>query len=176
MKNSDFESLQRGIAEAKAYLKGERKGYVVHEALDVRQVRERIGLTRRAFAERYRLDVRAVEQWEQGRRRPERGTEMYLRLIESDPETVAGMVAGLDEALSSPVRLGGDREEAGGLAARVAEDQVAYQAEEQAANQLSPAKKRSRSRRKWTTPGVKQLKAGEAEFGLRDRQPALLWS
>jgi putative transcriptional regulator len=93
MKKEDFESLRRGMAEADAFLAGEREGFVVHEPVDVRAVRARTELKRRDFAERYNLDARAVEQWEQGRRRPERGTEMYLRLIGHDPERVAQMVS-----------------------------------------------------------------------------------
>ncbi len=92
MKTSDFESLQRGIAEANAYLVGARDGYVVHEPVDVRSVRARTKLTRTSFAAKFRLDPRAIEQWEQGRRKPERGTEMYLRLIGQDPEKIAEMV------------------------------------------------------------------------------------
>ncbi len=93
MKKDDFESLRRGLAEAKAYREGARDGYVVHEPIDVRAVRARTELKRKEFAELYRLDPRAVEQWEQGRRRPERGTEMYLRLIDHDPERMADMVS-----------------------------------------------------------------------------------
>jgi|GEM_PF-612976 len=93
MKKEDFESLQRGMAEADAFLGGEREGFIVHAPLDVRAIRARTDLKRRDFADRYHLDPRAVEQWEQGRRRPERGTEMYLRLIGHDPEGVARMVS-----------------------------------------------------------------------------------
>ena len=93
MKKDDFESLRRGMAEAQAYVGGARDGYVVHEPVDVRAVRARTELKRREFAELYRLDPRAVEQWEQGRRRPERGTEMYLRLIGYDPDGVAQMIS-----------------------------------------------------------------------------------
>jgi len=93
MKKEDFESLRKGMVEAEAYIEGARDGYVVHAPVDVRAVRARTALKRKEFAERYRLDPRAVEQWEQGRRRPERGTEMYLRLIGQDPERVAKMVS-----------------------------------------------------------------------------------
>lgn len=97
MKQSDFESLRRGMLEAKAHASGVRAaGFVVHEPVDVRQVRERLHLTRREFATRYRLDPRTVEQWEQGRRRPDRGTETYLRLIESEPEKIAAMAMALE--------------------------------------------------------------------------------
>jgi len=95
MKQSDFESPQRGLAEVDSYLAGERKGFVTHEPVDVRAVRSRTKLTRARFAERFGLDMRTVEQWEQRRRRPDRGTETYLRLIDKAPETVAELVARL---------------------------------------------------------------------------------
>ena len=94
MKKSDFEGLMRGMEEARAFIEdGAREGYVIHEPVDVRKVRSQTKLTRQSFATKFRLDARAVEQWEQGRRKPERGTEMYLRLIGHDPEKVAAMVA-----------------------------------------------------------------------------------
>lgn len=97
MKQSDFESLQRGMLQAKEHAAGiQAAGFVVHEPVDVRQVRERLHLTRREFASRYRLDPRTLEQWEQGRRRPDRGTETYLRLIEREPEKVAAMAMALE--------------------------------------------------------------------------------
>ena len=118
MKKSDFESRQRGLAEAGAYLEGAREGYVAHEPVDVRKVRARTRLTRTGFAARYGLDARAIEQWEQGRRRPERGTEMYLRLIGQDPEAVAEMIAA----------MGAGAREAG--AAGVAEERAGYRTAE----------------------------------------------
>ncbi|MBA3668224.1 MAG: helix-turn-helix domain-containing protein [Sphingomonas sp.] len=95
MKDSDFESLQRGLAEVEAYKTGKRAGFVVHEPVDVRQLRARTKLTRARFAERYGLDSRTLEQWEQGRRRPDKSSETYLRLIEKAPDQVADLVSGL---------------------------------------------------------------------------------
>lgn len=95
MKQSDFESFKRGMAEAKAYAEGAREGYAVHEPVDVRAIRARTRLTRDRFASRYRLDPRTVEQWEQGRRKPDKSAETYLRLIEQEPEKVAEMVGAL---------------------------------------------------------------------------------
>ncbi|HYJ29844.1 MAG TPA: hypothetical protein VEW25_05830 [Allosphingosinicella sp.] len=95
MKTSDFDSFQRGMAQVGAYLQGDRDGFVVHEPVDVRTVRARTRLTRKAFASRYGLDTRTVEQWEQGRRKPDRTSETYLRLIETEPEKIAELVAHL---------------------------------------------------------------------------------
>ena len=96
MNKEHFESFQRGMAQARAYLDEDaREGYVAHEPVDVRRVRARTKLTRQRFASIYGLDSRTVEQWEQGRRKPDRTSETYLRLIESDPEKVAEMVGHL---------------------------------------------------------------------------------
>jgi putative transcriptional regulator len=104
MKKGDFESLRKGMAEAKAWMEGAREGYVAHEPVDVRAVRARTALKRKEFAELYRLDPRTVEQWEQGRRRPERGTEMYLRLIDHDPDRMAKMVSQVVREQPAPYR------------------------------------------------------------------------
>lgn len=95
MKTSDFESLQQALGEVDQYRAGKRAGFVTHEPVDVRQVRGKTKLTRTRFAERYGLDSRTVEQWEQGRRKPDKSSETYLRLIETAPDTVADLVARL---------------------------------------------------------------------------------
>jgi hypothetical protein len=53
MNKQDFESLQRGMAEASAFLEGKREGFVVHAPIDVPAIRARTDLKRRDFAERY---------------------------------------------------------------------------------------------------------------------------
>ena len=95
MNEEDFQSLQRALGEVEAFRGGKRAGFVVHEPVDVRQLRARTKLTRTRFAEKFGLDSRTVEQWEQGRRKPDKSSETYLRLIEKAPDTVADLVAGL---------------------------------------------------------------------------------
>ena len=95
MNEEDFQSLQRALGEVEAFRGGKRAGFVVHEPVDVRQLRARTKLTRTRFAEKFGLDSRTVEQWEQGRRKPDKSSETYLRLIEKAPDTVADLVARL---------------------------------------------------------------------------------
>jgi len=95
MNKDNFESLKRALGEVDQFRAGKRAGFVVHEPVDVREVRARTKLTRARFAERFGLDSRTVEQWEQGRRKPDKSSETYLRLIEKAPDTVAELVAGL---------------------------------------------------------------------------------
>ena len=52
-------------------------------------LRKRLRLSRQRFADRFGLDARAVQDWEQGRRVPDRAARVLLTVIDHDPETVA---------------------------------------------------------------------------------------
>ena len=56
--------------------------------VDVRAIRKAQGLTREQFAERYGLHVRAIQEWEQGRRKPEPAVRAYLLVIKNQPAAV----------------------------------------------------------------------------------------
>ena len=56
--------------------------------VDVRAIREAQGLTREQFAESYGLQVRAVQEWEQGRRKPEPAVRAYMLVIKNQPAAV----------------------------------------------------------------------------------------
>ena len=64
--------------------------------VDVRSLRERLGLTQDQFALRFGLELDAVRNWEYGRRTPDVAARSYLAVIESDPEAV-------QQALAVPV-------------------------------------------------------------------------
>ena len=70
----------------------------VHEVevpaeIDVRVIRQRLGLTQAEFASRYGFALTALRDWEQGRRRPERSARVLLRAIEREPEAVERALA-----------------------------------------------------------------------------------
>jgi putative transcriptional regulator len=56
-------------------------------------LRKRMKLSRRKFADRFGLDVRAVQDWEQGRRLPDRAARVLLTVIEHDPKAVERALA-----------------------------------------------------------------------------------
>src|ERR1700731_2231979 len=56
--------------------------------VDVRAIRQRFELSRSKFAARFGLDARAVQDWEQGRREPDRTARNLLKVIELKPEVV----------------------------------------------------------------------------------------
>ena len=59
-------------------------------------LRKRMKLSRRKFADRFGLGARAVQDWEQGRRVPDRAARVLLTVIDRDPEAV---VRALDERI-----------------------------------------------------------------------------
>jgi putative transcriptional regulator len=59
---------------------------------NVRALRTRLGLTREVFAERYGLDPRTIEGWEQERFGMDRSARVLLLVIAHEPEAVARAV------------------------------------------------------------------------------------
>jgi len=98
MSKRAFDKIMQGIKEAGAYLDGtaDKRKYRVHvpEAVDVRKIRRRQGLSQEAFAQKYGFAVSAVRDWEQGRRTPERSARILLKIVEKEPEAVRRALAG----------------------------------------------------------------------------------
>jgi len=59
----------------------------------VRRIREGLGLSQEAFAERYRLSLRTIQDWEQHRRQPDGPARVLLFMIEKEPEVIARTLA-----------------------------------------------------------------------------------
>ena len=56
-------------------------------------IRKRMELSRQKFADRFGLDARAVQDWEQGRRVPDRAARVLLTVIDRDPEAVVRVLS-----------------------------------------------------------------------------------
>lgn len=86
------ESIVRGLEEGLAHLRGEirlRKRTIhVPDDVDVRAVREKSGLSQSQFADRYGFNPRTIQEWEQGRARPDSAVRAYLTVIARDPGAV----------------------------------------------------------------------------------------
>jgi len=61
---------------------------------DVRALRMKLKLTQAAFARRYGLTLRTIQDWEQGRFEPDQASRTLIRLIERIPTQVAKALAG----------------------------------------------------------------------------------
>lgn len=57
-------------------------------AVDVARLRERMNLSRALFAGYLRTNVRTLENWEQGRAKPNAQAAVLIKLVERYPDTV----------------------------------------------------------------------------------------
>jgi DNA-binding transcriptional regulator YiaG len=64
------------------------------EEVDVKSIRERLGLSQEEFAVRFGLDTASLRNWEQGRTRPEKAVRALFRVIERDPAAVERALSG----------------------------------------------------------------------------------
>lgn len=88
--------LEAALGEVLAHVRGEKPlpCRIVDDpaAEHIVALRKRMKLSRQKFADRFGLDARAVQDWEQGRRVPDRSARVLLTVIERDPEAVAQAV------------------------------------------------------------------------------------
>jgi putative transcriptional regulator len=65
----------------------------VPEEVDVVAIRTQLGLSQGEFATRFGFKLDALQNWEQGRRRPDGAARAFLRVIEREPEAVLRALA-----------------------------------------------------------------------------------
>ena len=78
----DAQPIPRGSDEELAKLG-------LYRLVNVKRLRERLGLTQEAFAAAYRIPVGTLRDWEQGRKNPDAPARAYLTVIARNPEAVA---------------------------------------------------------------------------------------
>lgn len=91
------QEIETALSEVLAHMRGEEAlpCRIVDDptAERIAAVRKRLKLSRRSFAEHFGLDARAVQDWEQGRRVPDRAARVLLTVIYRDPEAVMRALA-----------------------------------------------------------------------------------
>ena len=95
MKKQDFENLVESVRQAGRIRRGEAKPSRVaeFEAVDVKAIRQRLGKSQSEFASMIGVSVSTLQNWEQGRRRPEGPARALLRVAAANPEAVAAALA-----------------------------------------------------------------------------------
>ncbi len=82
-----------GLRQAVAYARGEAvdvRETVVRTPpeVDVKAIRDRLGLTQRQFALRFGFSVGSIRNWEQGHRQPEGPARVLLTVIDKRADAV----------------------------------------------------------------------------------------
>jgi putative transcriptional regulator len=84
------DELIEAMTEAVTYAQGAAAArfHLPPGAIDVRRIRDKLGLSQAVFAARFGFSAAAVQDWEQGRRRPEAAARTLLLVIDRSPEVV----------------------------------------------------------------------------------------
>jgi putative transcriptional regulator len=95
MRKQDFDNLVESVQQAGRIRRGEAKPSRVAEfaPVDVKAVRRRLGKSQSEFAQMIGVSVSTLQNWEQGRRRPEGPARALLRVAAANPEAVAAALA-----------------------------------------------------------------------------------
>lgn len=94
MKDEMFNELLESVKEMDQISKGKKDASrrFTFKGPEVKEIREKTGLSQTHFARLIGVSKRTLENWEQGRRRPTGPARALLKIVESDPK---GMVQAL---------------------------------------------------------------------------------
>lgn len=83
-----FDKLLESVREAgKIYRKEKAASRTFHfNEMDVREIREKIGLSQSEFSILIRVSVKTLQNWEQGRRKPMGAALTLLTILKNDPK------------------------------------------------------------------------------------------
>lgn len=90
MKEKDFEKLVASIKEAGDIKAGRKAPSSVYEIKppEIKTVREKLKVSQSEFALMIGVSVRTLQNWEQGRRKPEGPAKALLRIASRNPSAV----------------------------------------------------------------------------------------
>lgn len=82
-----------GLREAISYAKGDRTHarvsvFNVPDNINVKKVREGLGISQAEFSLKFGFSVATLRQWEQGRRLPDGPARVFLTVIKHEPAAV----------------------------------------------------------------------------------------
>ncbi|HME05774.1 MAG TPA: helix-turn-helix domain-containing protein [Bryobacteraceae bacterium] len=90
-------TLERGAKEILAHVKGEAqlpiRRIVLPDEIDVKRIRTKAGMSQAEFARAFCINPRTLQEWEQGRRKPDATTRAYLAVIAKNRAAVLDALA-----------------------------------------------------------------------------------
>jgi putative transcriptional regulator len=87
---TQFEQMMNGLNDVEAFLAGEQEGFKTHvpQEVDVKAIRNRLGMTQARFSNTFGFSLDAIKHWEGGRRTPEAPARTLLTVIDRNPAAV----------------------------------------------------------------------------------------
>jgi putative transcriptional regulator len=114
---AQFEQMMDGLNDVEAFLAGEQEGFKAHvpQEVDVKAIRDRLGMTQARFSTTFGFSLDAIKHWEGGRRTPEAPARTLLTVIDKNPAAVltalnpAAFAAAVGSSKPTTIRIKGDR-------------------------------------------------------------------
>ena len=114
---TQFEQMMNGLNDVEAFLAGKQEGFKAHvpQEVDVKAIRNRLGMTQARFSTTFGFSLDAIKHWEGGRRSPEAPARTLLTVIDKNPAAVltalnpAAFAAAVGSSKPSTVRVRFDR-------------------------------------------------------------------
>jgi putative transcriptional regulator len=87
---TQFEQMMDGLNDVEAFLAGKQEGFKAHvpQEVDVKAIRNRLGMTQARFSNTFGFSLDAIKHWEGGRRSPEAPARTLLTVIDKNPAAV----------------------------------------------------------------------------------------
>lgn len=90
------DDILTGLKSIVADMRGDKplpgRKHVVH-VIDIKALRKKLRVSQAEFAERYGLNRRTLQDWEQGRSSPDQNHRAFLRVIAAIPRSVERALA-----------------------------------------------------------------------------------
>ena len=90
-------ALEQSAKEILAHVKGDvglpTRRIVLPDAVAVKRIRTQAGMSQAEFACAFCINPRTLQEWEQGRRKPDATTRAYLAVIAKNREVVLDALA-----------------------------------------------------------------------------------
>ena len=90
-----FESIMRGTEEALRHVEGQNIG-TTHNIMipdhDIPKIRSKTGLSQSQFTASIGVTRSSLQNWEQGKRKPQGAARVLLALLDRDPKIVRKML------------------------------------------------------------------------------------
>jgi putative transcriptional regulator len=88
-----IESMTQAIQIGEGTINGRSYNIHIPETIDIKGIRLKMNLSQSAFAARFGLSLYSLQNWEQGRRKPDATARAYLKVIEKNPDFVLNALA-----------------------------------------------------------------------------------
>lgn len=97
VKKTSDSKIVAGMRDAVAYARGDSSAARVFQArvpstVDVRNIRQQLGMTQNEFAMQFGFSLDTIQNWEQERRRPSGSDRVLLTLIQKAPEQIRDLL------------------------------------------------------------------------------------